>query len=174
MTVTTAYTVAGPIPPVPVAPGGSVDINITVPPLGGSFDNVVTLSATGLPPGATVTFNPPSVTPGNAGAPTVMTIQLETVASNLPVRGIPVLPAGSPIAPVSLAFIFFGTVIGRKRIPRKFALAIALAGAAFTAALLTGCGGGFAPPAQSGNFTVTVIGTSGTFQASTTVTLTVK
>ena len=174
ITITPAYTVVGPIPPVPVAPGGSVDINITVPPLGGSFDNVVTLSATGLPPGATVTFNPPTVTPGSAGAPTVMTIQLETVATNLPWRGVPINPGGFPIAPFSLAFVFFGTVIGRKRIPRKFVLAMALAGTAFTAALLTGCGGGFAPPAQSGNFTVTVIGTSGTFQASTTVTLTVK
>jgi sugar lactone lactonase YvrE len=174
ITVTPAYTVVGPIPPVPVAPGGSVDINITVPPLGGSFDNVVTLSATGLPPGATATFNPPTVTPGSEGAPTVMTIQLGTVASNFPWRGIPINPGGFPIAPVSLAFVFLGTVIGRKRIPRKFVLAMALAGTAFTAALLTGCGGGFAPPAQSGVFTVTVIGTSGTFQASTTVTLTVN
>ncbi|MFZ0279645.1 MAG: Ig-like domain repeat protein, partial [Candidatus Sulfotelmatobacter sp.] len=72
-TVMTAYTVTAPTTAVPVAPGGAATIDITVPPLGGAFDGVVTLSATGLPPGATATFNPPTVTPGSSGAPTVLT-----------------------------------------------------------------------------------------------------
>ena len=46
------------------------------------------MSATGLPTGATATFNPPTVTPGSAGAPTVMTIQLLVVT-----------PASVPAAP---------------------------------------------------------------------------
>jgi hypothetical protein len=60
-TVMTAYTVTAPTTPVLVAPGGAATIDITVPPLGGAFNGVVTLSATGLPPGATATFNPPTV-----------------------------------------------------------------------------------------------------------------
>ena len=88
-TVTTSYTVTGPTTPISVAAGGSVNVNITVPPLGGAFNNVVTLSASGLPPGATATFNPPTVMPGSAGATTVMTIQLAAVAASIHARDIP-------------------------------------------------------------------------------------
>ncbi len=82
--VLTSFTVTAPTTPVPVAPGGAAIIDLTIPPLGGAFDSVVTLSASGLPPGATATFNPPTVTPGSAGAPTVMTIQLATLAAGIP------------------------------------------------------------------------------------------
>ena len=41
-----------------------MDINITVPPIGGAFDSVVIMSASGLPAGATATFAPPTVVPG--------------------------------------------------------------------------------------------------------------
>ena len=53
-----------------------MQVMVTVPPLGGAFNNVVTLSASGLPRGATATFNPPTVTPGAEGEQTQMTIQL--------------------------------------------------------------------------------------------------
>ncbi len=178
-TVTTAYTVTAPATPVPVAPGGAATIDITVPPLGGAFDSLVTLSATGLPPGATATFNPPTVTPGSAGAPTVLTIQLATLtASNLP-RGISPNRAGLLVLPFSLGFVLFGAVLARRRIPGRIqkTLGLAVALAVFgVATLLTGCGGGFAntPATPAGNYTVTVTGTSGAFHASTTVTLVVQ
>ena len=175
-TVTTAYTVTGPATPVPVAPGGSVNINITVPPLGGAFDSVVTLSASGLPPGATATFNPPTVTPGSAGAPTVMTIQLATLAASNSDGHIPAHHNGFPLVPFTLGFAVFGAVLGRKRIPRTLVLGLALAVLGVSTLAVTGCGGGFAntPSTPPGNYTVTVTGTSGAFQASTTMTLVVE
>jgi sugar lactone lactonase YvrE len=179
-TVMTAFTVTAPTTPVAVAPGGAVTVNITVPPLGGAFNSVVTLSATGLPPGATATFNPPTVTPGSAGAPTVMTIQLAAATASLPPgdmpgEHVPGNHGGLPVAPFSLGFIAFGALLGRKRIPRKAVLVLALASAGIATLLLTGCGGGFTnPQTQAGNFTVTVTGTSGAFQASTTITLAVE
>ena len=175
-TVMTAYTVTGPTTPVPVVPGGTATIDITVPPLGGAFNNVVTLSATGLPPGATATFNPPTVTPGSAGAPTVLTIQLPAVTASIPARDNPANRRGVPLAPVSLGFVLFGAVLGRKRIPRMLVLVFMFACLGVTTSLLTGCGGGFAssPSTPAGNYIVTVTGTSGTFQASTTVTLVVR
>jgi sugar lactone lactonase YvrE len=175
-TVMAAYTVTGPSTPVSVAPGGAATFDLTVPPLGGPFDSVVTLSASGLPPGATATFNPPSVMPGIAGAPTVLTIQLATLTAGLPARDLPANRQRLPMVPFSLAFVLFGAVLGRKRIPRTLVLALALTGLGVTASLLAGCGGGFAntPPTPAGNYTVTVTGTSGTIQASTTVTLIVK
>ena len=54
--------------------------HVLVNPLGGSFNNLVTLSATGLPPGATVSFAPPAVTPGSTGASSVMSIQMPGLA----------------------------------------------------------------------------------------------
>jgi len=183
--VMTAFTVTAPTTPVTVAPGGAVTVKITVPPLGGAFNSVVTLSASGLPPGATATFNPPKVTPGSAGAPTVMTIRLapttaslpagEAPANHAPAGGVPANHGGFPVAPLSLGFVAFGAVLGRKRIPRGLVLVLALAGAGIATSLLTGCGGGFAnSQTRAGNYTVTVTGTSGAFHASTTITLAVE
>jgi sugar lactone lactonase YvrE len=175
-TVTTAYTVTAPTTPVPVAPGGAAAIDITVPPLGGAFDSLVTLSAAGLPPGATATFNPPTVTPGSTGAPTVMTVQLATLAADIPAGDTPADHRKLPLVPFSLGFVLFGVVLGRKRIPRRLVLVLALATLGVTTSLVTGCGGGFSniPSTPAGNYTITVIGTSGSFQASTTVTLAVQ
>jgi DNA-binding beta-propeller fold protein YncE len=179
-TVMTAFTVTGPATPIMVAPGGSVTVNLTVPPLGGAFNSIVTLSASGLPPGATATFNPPTVTPGSAGAPTVMTIQLASAKASLlnsenPANHAPSNHGGFPVAPFSLAFVLFGTVLGRKRIPQRLVLGLALAVLGVTTLVFTGCGGGFGNArTQAGNYTVTVTGTSGAVQASTTMTLVVE
>jgi hypothetical protein len=175
-TVNTAYTVTGPATPVAAAPGGAATFDLSVPPLGGPFDGLVTLSATGLPPGATATFNPPTVTPGSAGAPTVLTIQLAAVTASVPAPGMPADHRQFPVAPFSLACVVFGAVLGRKRLPQTLALILLLAGLGVGTSLLTGCGGGFAntPSTRAGNYTITVTGTSGSFQASTTVTLAVQ
>jgi hypothetical protein len=69
----------------------------------------------------------------------------------------------------------FGTVLGRKRIPRKLVLGLALAVLGISTLVFTGCGGGFGNArTQAGNYTVTVTGTSGAIQASTTMTLVVE
>jgi hypothetical protein len=54
--------------------GQSVKVTITVSPLGGSFSSAVALSCSGLPSGATCSFSPASVTPGERGATAVMTV----------------------------------------------------------------------------------------------------
>jgi sugar lactone lactonase YvrE len=177
-TVTAAFTITAPTAPVAVTQGGSVTIDLTIPPLGGPFNSVVTLSATGLPPGATVTFNPPTVTPGSQGAPTVMTIQLATLTASVPGpdTNSPANQKGLPLAPFTLGLVLFGAALGRKRIPQALVLALALASVGATALLLTSCGGGFAntPQTRPGSYTVIVTGTSGTLQASTPVTVVVQ
>jgi hypothetical protein len=174
--VMTGFTLTAPTTPVTIAPGGSVMLNITVPPLGGAFTNVVTLSASGLPPGATATFNPPAVTPGSAGAPTVLTIQLAAATASIPASDLPARHGRFPVAPFSLAFVLFSTVLGRKRIPRALVLGLALAVLGVSTMFVTGCGGGSATTQSTpaGNYTVKVTGTSGTSQASTTITLAVQ
>jgi hypothetical protein len=168
-TVSTTYTVTAPPVPVTVAEGGSVEINVTVPPVGGAFNNVVTLSASGLPPGATATFNPPTVTPGSAGAPTVMTIQLAA-------------PTASAVHPYrNLTSLIFalglcGMGFGGKRFRRKSKRGLALLVLAFAASSSLACGGGFLgpPTTQAGSYVVTITGTSGAAHVSTTVTVVVQ
>ena len=152
-------------------------IPITVPPLGGAFDNVVTLSASGLPPGATATFNPATVTPGTAGAATVLTIRLAALAAgSVPANHIPANRRGTPVAGFSLGFVLFGALLGRKRIPKVLVLVLALASLGVATSLLTGCDGGFSSPTSTpaGSYTVTVTGTSGSLKASTTIRLVVE
>jgi len=171
------YTIAAPPTPYSLTQGGSVNITITVPPIGGAYNAVVTMSVTGLPAGATATFNPPTVIPGSTGATTVMTVTLAAKAMNVPARppkfpGTPLVP----FAPIGLALALCGAAFVLTRVPRKLRLAAALAGFAGVAMLISGCSGGFAggPSTTLGSYVLTVTGTSGSHHPSTTVTIVVK
>ena len=54
--------------------GQSVKFTIKVSPLGGAFSSAVALSCSGLPSGASCSFSPSSVTPGDHGATSIMTV----------------------------------------------------------------------------------------------------
>jgi Beta-propeller repeat/Cep192 domain 4/Divergent InlB B-repeat domain len=173
--------------------GGTATYTVMVTPMTGGFPNQVSLSASGAPAGATVSFSPPSVTPGNNPATSTLTIQLAAAkpaaGAALPLPGSgeqpgPFAPAVNPPLLFGLLFLLLLAaaltmgLLGKARPakalrPRKLALAgvflFALAG------LLAGCEGGFpTPPAQaSTRFTVTISGASASLHHSTTVTLTV-
>jgi hypothetical protein len=184
-TVNPGYTVTAPQTPFSVGEGGSVQVMVTVPPLGGAFNNVVTLSASGLPQGATATFNPPTVTPGAEGEQTQLTIQLVQAGQ----KGAGVGPRSSwpswpswPSSPSWFAAVacamglwLVGATIRRRPLSR-IATVLLLAGAISVAALaMNGCNGGFAGlSTPKGDYTVTVTGTSGPLHASTTVTVVVQ
>ena len=181
-TVSTAYTVTAPQTPFDVAEGGSVQITVTVPPLGGAFNSVVTLSATGLPPRATVIFNPPTVTPGTLGATTVMTVQLATATAQQPAmvrfgpsQPIRLAPVVGSLLTLLTMVLMMSTLFRRQRQPRLVAIVL-LAGAISAAALaVTACNGGFAGlTTPTGPYTITVLGTSGSLHPSTTVTVVVQ
>lgn len=168
VTVNTTFTVTGPPAPFTVNAGDAVDIEINVPPIGGSFDSVVTMSATGLPPGDTATFHPPTVIPGASGAVTVMTVQTAPRTAGLP-RHQPQFP----FAPISLAAGLCVMANQRKRLGKSVAMLVLIASLAGGTLMLTGCNGGFAGPSPR-SLVITVTGTSGARQVSTTVTLFVK
>jgi hypothetical protein len=54
--------------------GQSVKFTITVRPVGGAFGPVVALSCSGQPSGATCSFSPSNLTPGDHGGTSVMTV----------------------------------------------------------------------------------------------------
>jgi streptogramin lyase len=179
-TVNTAYTVTAPSTPFSAAQGGAVQIDVTVPPLGGAFNHLVTMSASGLPPGATATFNPPTVTPGANGAPTVMTIQLAPLAAALFDPGSPPgrhFPLRFLLGSVLLVLGLCGAGFAQKRSPRlRVKAVLGFAVLLCLALTMIGCGGGFlSPPTTPANtYVVTITGTSGALHASTTVTVVVQ
>ena len=169
------YVVNSSTPSASVQPGSVAQFNIVVAPLGGSFNNLVTLSATGLPAGAQYSFLPPAVTPGSAGAPSVLSIQtsagLARLATPQPQRrtSVPLLAmfAGLPLLGLAGCLRQLRKGCGRWMLLGLAALAI------LPMLALSGCGGGYFGPAPQ-NYTVTVTGTSGALQESTTITLTVQ
>jgi len=174
--VDAAYTVAAPQTPFDVAEGGSVQITVTVPPLGGAFNSVVTLAASGLPPGAIATFNPPTVTPGAEGETTVMTIQLAGAPAATARKANSAAPPGMPVWPIAgIGALVLGFSFLRRPLPRLAAAMLAIAVVSVAAITLTGCNGGFAGlSTPKGQYIVTVTGTSGSLHPSTTVTVVVQ
>jgi hypothetical protein len=152
-----------------VSHGGLATYQVTVGSVNGDFSNAVALSATGLPTGATATFAPSSVTPGGESEGSVLTIQTASLAAQAHRQD------GWPWVPeVMLAFCI--PLLWWRRRERIWRLGCGLLCLLLSvgAVMLTGCGGGYYSQAPAQTYTITVTGTSGSTQHSTTVTLTVQ
>ena len=165
------YTVTAPRTPFTVMGGGSVNVNVFVPPAGGAYNKLVTMSASGLPARAVATFSPSAVTPGVAGAPTVMTIRTAAQAASIPENQ----TRPFPFAPMSFAVGLCFLASGRKRLGKFVTILLMMVSLAGGTLTMTGCSGGFAGrPVQSHSYVVTITGTSETLHPSTTITLIVQ
>ncbi len=141
-----------------VVPGQSVTYAFTVQPLSGPFNFPITLSATGLPSGATVTFSPPTLTVGAAPAGFTMTVQ--TTATTAALQRTENFGGGT-LAFALLLLPFSGTVRRRARQLGPLSVCLALVGTGIVTATLTGCGSGngFFGQAQK-TYTIEVVGTA--------------
>jgi hypothetical protein len=148
-----------------IFPGSSAQYTITATAANGTYSNPIALSVSGLPSGASATFAPASITPGNTSASSTLTIQ--TAQSVAAVRRAP------GIAILASVFPLFGLLFAAKK---KRVQWVTLAVLTLVCSLgATGCNGGisyFGDHPQTYNITVT--GTSGAKQQSTTIKLTVN
>jgi hypothetical protein len=151
-----------------VAMGAAATYSVTVGSVNG-FGNNVTLSATGLPPGATATFVPPQVNPGDGPATSTLTLQTGTTSAAKSQTSF--WPLASPVMAL---FFLLPFRRWRREWKGKFLLLVAGLASLAAAASLTACGGGFSLPQTSQTYTLTITGTSGTDTHSTTVLLTVN
>jgi len=160
-----------------VIPGRSVTYNMVASPLNGAFSFPVTLSASGLPPGATASFSPSTLSLGSGNASFTLTIQTAaTTATAHPAKGV-----GGGAAILALLLLPFSSRLRRTVRKWKPGVLIVVLGLSLAAVGgLAGCGTGTGyfgqnPQTYSVTVTGTASGPSGTtLQHSSTVVLTVQ
>jgi sugar lactone lactonase YvrE len=153
-----------------VVPGASAIYTLTLAPEGLTFAQSITMTASGLPPGATFTFSPDVLTPGSHPVTTTFTINTLNDLTRLHQDE----RMGRSFGEMSLALLllpFAGSRRFRRAARQLPRLGIVL-GLVSLAALagLSGCGTSPSPD----TYTVTLTGTSGGIVQTTTVTLIVK
>jgi len=182
--VVTDFTVAvsGGSAGVTVLPGRAGVFTLTVSPVSPAttFPAAITLSASGLPAGATAVFSPSTIAAGAGTTTVTLTIQTAlTSASASPAPGGAGGQLASKLAPLSLAFLLL-PLIGRvrkagKRFSRMLVVLLLLGVGGVVLAGLSGCGSGvgYFGLAQR-NYNVGVTGTSGALSHTSNVNLTVE
>ena len=158
------FTVASTTGPQLIPPGASASYSITVTPVNGAFNNVVTLTATNLPLGSSYTFTPATLTPGSSGATSTFTVTVPKQSAALP---------SDSKTPFEIATLLLPLALLRRKRPRPTRLLLWLLLGLTSLGAISGCGGGyFNQPEQS--YAITINATSGNVTHSTTVTLTVQ
>ncbi|MGA2981738.1 MAG: chitobiase/beta-hexosaminidase C-terminal domain-containing protein [Terriglobales bacterium] len=142
--------------------GQSGNVTVTVTPVNG-FSSAVSFTCSGLPAGASCSFNPTAVTPSGGSASTTLTVSTSSVAT---LRQPSVLFPGPAVA---LAF-FCVAWRGKSRRRIRFASAMCLLGLV----VMAGCGGSSGTSFTPITSTVTVTASSGSLQHGAAFTLNVQ
>ncbi len=158
-----------------VTAGAAATYAFTVTPTNGTYPQAVTLTATGLPAGATASFSPASVTPSTGPATTTLIVQ--TAAGTAALRHAPLSASG--LGGLAMGLLLLPVAASRRlrkaaaRLPIMLWVVCVLSLGAVCG--LTGCGGGSSSTTPAPHsYTVTVTGTSGSLSHATTVTLIVQ
>ncbi len=156
--------------PPTIAVGSSAKYDITITPSFGTFPNPVTLTFTGCPAVSTCVLSSSQVAAGSGGTDVFLTIATTTPARGSQARAL-LYSLWLPLPGLIIVFSGIGSAKARRGLFVLMMLGIC-----------SGCGGlqgGSAAPAGNpgtavGVYTVTVIGTSGSLTANTTISVTVQ
>lgn len=158
-----------------VVPGGTVSYSVNTTATAG-FSGSITLSASGLPTGATASFSPATVTGTGSSTLTVITTGSTRVGtSTLPVTG-----AATSVLALTSLLTMLGWAANRERRGQRLQPPTfpGLCVAAALLALCWGCGGNSNASASGGTsigtYRLLVTGSSGNISHSTALSLTVK
>ncbi|MGA3130153.1 MAG: kelch repeat-containing protein [Terracidiphilus sp.] len=155
------FTISGSPTGQTVYAGYSTDFVITVAPLGGTFNNAVTLSVAGLPSGATGTFSQPTLTPGASAASAILTVAVPSTTTLNQRPASPFQNAPRTLAPLMALLLLLPFRKARKA-SRKISLLLVLAASLGVMLSMSACG---TPGAKTINFqdefVLTVTGASG-------------
>jgi len=164
-----AFSITVPTSAVTIERNVSMEITVTIPSEGGTFSNPVVLSISGLPSGATASFNPSSVVPGANGATSTLTLYFPSSARGVPTgdRKFPLLPA-TALALSGLIFVVWSS--SRGKLSRTLA-AVACLVVLAASLVIAGCGSAQIPPET---LNVIVTGVSGGVQHSATLDITLE
>ena len=155
-------------PSLTVNSGGQGTLTVTVTPENG-FDSPVVLACSGLPTGATCSFDQTTVTPSGGAATTQLTISTSTQSSALPGSR-----PFSPLIALAMTVCLFGW---RKRrgLHQWLLLAVAYAGLGLLFGCTSGAGGTSTTTNPTSNTSmVTITAISGTLQGKATIVLAVN
>jgi len=151
--------------------GGTAIYSLLVNPSGVALPTAMSLTVSGLPPGAIATFSPSSLAAGAGSTPVTLTIQIPaTLAEHRRERTL------GGVVSLAFALMIMPFIRRRRAFPRQFLLIIC---SGLIASLLLGCGSSHAssdnstPPASK-TYTLTVTGTAGANTHTTTLTLIVS
>ena len=162
--VTTDFSMSNLSGSVTASPGQPATDTFTVTPGSGTFTSTITFSVSGLPAGATSTFSPATFAAGSPGGTVQLTVTPAQTASLNRTGGI-------VFALLLLPLVSFRRVLRKLGSARLLTSVLLLTGLGF----MTGCSNNWSiiQPASK-SYTVTITGTSGPVQHTTTFTLNVS
>ena len=162
-----------------ISPGQSATITITVTPSANGFAEPVTFSVSGLPPHATASFNPQTLTPGSQVSSTTLTIET-TQHGGLPVGPkfelkAPAIQFGALCTLTVLLTLILSSGqrlrVNTRRLAASLPLLLALLGLMFVG---SACHTSGLLGTRQGSYTLTIAARSGTDVKTINVVLTVK
>lgn len=165
---------------VTIAGGQSGQATFTVTPVGG-FKSQISFACSGLPPYATCTFSPSSVTPDGTNTAVTSTLTIATNVKTASVKS-PAKPGDHPYQynEKLLALALFGLpslLWGRRKVGKRWSalhLIVVYGLLSLAATMMQGCGGGTNMTTPRGTDTITVTATGGGAAQTASVTLTVQ
>jgi hypothetical protein len=184
----TDFSISISAPLVAALPGGSAVVNFSLTPVSNTFQGNVTLTASGLPQGASYVFSPASIAAGVGTTAGTLTInipgsqavaKLDTMRHGAQLADKSSSNRVSRLAAFSLALVLMPFAVRLRhmgqRLGRLLSILMIMAASMGALAEMTACGSASSvPPPQSQLYTVTVTATSGSYSQTASFVLSVQ